>query len=306
MAESFAATLDVTVRASGETAWKRWLKPAYHQMLIRHPSLFFALAGIRSHFPVCRSPHTPSLEEVASLWKDLPLWRQRQVARRIGAIEFLNRELFGLVQHCGIAEVAPLVRCQGAERLLDLHARKQPAILIGWHFRTFCYLVLSALHRLEIPALVIGFLPKETPPGFVLLPPSHGDSTQRAALLKRTLEHLHNGGLVYTCIDPAIGVGTTSVSFLGRQLQLRRGAAVLSRLSGAPLIPVSPMWNSLGSGVTVTVHDPLPSPDCPPQAGVAFDDAMMAIAARWFEGYMQRAPEELSIDRLTKSLEEVS
>lgn len=286
-------------------AWKRLLKPLYRRLLLAHPASVFMLAGVRSHLACNRFPDTPSPDEVGAFWKDLPRSRCLEVARLIRTIEFRNRELRDFVMHCGVARLAPLVRCRGAGRLLDLHARKLPAILAGWHFRTHFFVVLSALHQLGIPALLVGFRfsPNRLPPGIEIMSPPKADCMRRALVVKRALEYLRAGGFVCTGIDHPLGNGIVQVPFMGLRLNLRRGVAALARLSGAPVIPISQRWDALGRAITVTVHDPLPRPACPEGAGIAFEEAVLAEAARWAERYARAFPEELCLDLLALSLE---
>jgi lauroyl/myristoyl acyltransferase len=278
-----------------------FVKHRFLQLLCAHPATFLALAGWKSHLRSKCAAYTPRTDELAAVWARLTAAVKRGMAHRIGAIEYLNRELFSRVER--IDQVTPLVRCRNTEMIRSLHARKEPAILVSWHFRTLCYSVVSALQRLEIPALILGYLPLKPSNEYQLISPSTQDPTQRALVLKKTLDHLKAGGIVYTCIDAAIGFRTTPVSFLGQKFNIRRGSAVLSRLSGAPLIPVTPRWNWLGSSITVTFHDPLPPPAASPADGPAFENALLGDAIRWIEQYFHKFPEELCMERLAKSLD---
>jgi hypothetical protein len=260
------------------------------------------LAGLRSRLAGNRFPDTPSPAEVGAFWKELPPAQCLQVARRIRTIEFRNRELRDLLGHGGVGGLAPLVRCRGAGLLRERHARKLPTIVAGWHFRTHYFMVIAALHRLGVPALIVGFPPKRLPPGFEVLSPPKGDCLGRALVVKRALEHLRAGGLVCTCLDHPLGNSIAPVPFLGRRLHLRRGVAALARLSGAPVLPVSQRWDALGRSITVTFHDPLPPPAAAAAGRVAFEQAVLAGAARWVESYARAFPEELCLDLLALSL----
>ncbi len=282
--------------------WKRLLRPLYRRLLFTHPAAALTLAGLRSHLAGVRFPDTPSPAEVGAFWKGLPPARRLEVARRIRAIEFRNREPRDLLGHRGVAGLAPLVRYRGAGLLRDLHARKSPAILAGWHFRTHYFMVLPALHRLGVPALALGFPPHGLPPGFAVVSPPKADAVGRALVVRRALAHLRAGGVVGTCIDHPLGTGALPVPFLGRRLYLRRGVAALARLSGAPVIPFSQRWSASGRAVTVTFHEPLPRPAGPAGGRLAFEQSLLAEAARRVEGYVRAFPEELCLDLLALSL----
>jgi Bacterial lipid A biosynthesis acyltransferase len=283
-------------------AWKRLLRPLYCRLLFTHPTAVFLLAGLRSLLAGNRFPDTPSPAEVGAFWTEFPPARCLEVARRIRTIEFRNRELRDLLAHCGVGGLAPLVRWRGAGLLRELHARRRPALVAGWHFRTHYFMVLAALHRLGVPAVIVGFPPERLPPGFEVLSPPKGDCVGRALVVRRALAHLRAGGVVCTALDHPLGTGVAAVPFLGRRLYLRRGLAALARLSGAPVIPVSQRWDALGRSITVTFHDPLPPPACPARPRVAFEQAVLAEAARWVERYVRAFPEELCLDLLALSL----
>jgi hypothetical protein len=278
------------------------LRRVYRRLLAAHPAAFFALAGIRSHLAARRAASAAPALERCDFRNDLPPACRRRIARRTAVVDALNREFVGLVENCGLARLTPLIRCRRAERISDLHARKQPAILVGWHYRTFCYTVVTALHKLGLPALVVGYLPTDAPPGIEMVPASRGNAAQRAWALKRTLDHLNAGGMVYTCIDPPIGGGAAEVSFFGQRLGVRRGSAVLARLSGAPLIPVTPRWNAVGSAIDVTFHDPLPASAGDGLTATAVENAILDRAVRWVEDYLRICPEELCPERLAGSI----
>jgi hypothetical protein len=279
--------------------WRRLSRGAYRWLLRAHPPAAFLLAGIRSRLARDRFRHTPSPEEVAAYWPGLPPARCYRIARDIRTVSWRNRDLRELVEQAGVERLAAVVRCRGGERLRDLAARKQPAILVSWHFRTHHVALLAALRRLGLPALVVWLRPNEVPPGFEVCSPE-GGCTQRALVLRRALEYLRGGGFVVIAMD--LGVGTPArLPFLGCRLTVRRGPAVLARLSGAPVIPLSQRWEPLGRAITVTVHDPVPRPACPPGDAAAFEDAILAAVARWAEDFVRAFPHEFCFDVLTDS-----
>jgi lauroyl/myristoyl acyltransferase len=119
-------------------------------------------------------------------------------------------------------------------------------------------------------------------------------------VLKRALEYLRGGGLLLTSLDAQIGNDTAELPFLGGRLTLRRGVATLARLSGAPLLPITQRWASRGARITVTVHDPIPCPSSPGETRIAFENALLAEAARWVEAYARAVPQEMCLDLLAE------
>jgi lauroyl/myristoyl acyltransferase len=124
-------------------------------------------------------------------------------------------------------------------------------------------------------------------------------SVNRAVHLKRAVERLQRGGLVATAIDGGHGDALIDADFLGYRIQVGRGAAVLTRMTGVPLIPITVTWGDDWS-IDFRIHSAIPRPDIPPQDHAAFDKALIDQTVRFFESYIRTAPEQLRLDRLAR------
>jgi lauroyl/myristoyl acyltransferase len=212
-------------------------------------------------------------------------------------MEFRSTALHDFVNCAGFERLAPFVRWQNPDVLRQFRVRKRPALLISWHVATPGYSIVAGLYRLGIPALFLVYKapPVELPQGFEVCPTS-GPPENRAIALKRALNHLKGGGLVFIAMDGRIGDTTHETTFLGRRFPLRRGPGILARLTGAPVLPVLARWQPRARRITITAYEPLPPPICPPESGVLFEDALAAEAWRWFEHYLRATPEEVGIE----------
>jgi lauroyl/myristoyl acyltransferase len=256
----------------------------------------FALSGMIGRLTYPFSPD-PSAADVGSLLPDLPPRRLRRIAREIRAHTFKNVDLVTVLNHAGLESIFPVVRCRGGDFLREMHARGQPAILISWHIGAHFYTIVAGLHRLGVPAHFLGQdFGKRLPPGFGILPPGK-TLMDRALSVRRALQHLRQGGALVIALDGADGDSTFQASFMGRQVCLRRGPALLARLSGAPLIPIIQSWESWSGAVTLEIHKPLPHAHFSGDKD-SFDSALLTAAMSWFEAYLRASPERLSLGKL--------
>jgi lauroyl/myristoyl acyltransferase len=222
-------------------------------------------------------------ENVAELFPDLPTHSLLQMARQTRVNLFKEMGLLRLLESRADALV-PMVRCCGGTLLQRMYARKQPAILGSWHWGAFFLTtIVPALKSLGISALFIGKDLKYRLPPDIELCDARGSLVDRVKAVKRAHEHLQAGGMVVIALDGQEGDSTLEVPCLGRRIRMRRGPAMLARLSGAPLIPITQNWEPYGGKVRVTVHEPLPVPACSPEDAGAFDQAFLSEVARWFE-----------------------
>ncbi len=102
----------------------------------------------------------------------------------------------------------------------------------------------------------------------------------RALAFHRALQQLRSGGFVFVALDPAKDAARVEVPFRRGTLSLARGAFVLSRVSGVPIVPF--VARSRGKAV---LGEPLAPGDERGQA---------AAAARWLERYLAERPDELT------------
>jgi lauroyl/myristoyl acyltransferase len=110
---------------------------------------------------------------------------------------------------------------------------------------------------------------------------------------------LDDGGLVSIFVDGKQGTAALEIPFVGRRLSLKRGPAVLARLTGAPMIPVAATWAPDGA-IEFRSFEPLP---VPPPGGLAaqeWDRVALTEAMRFFERMIRAAPGQLRAGFLRK------
>lgn len=89
-------------------------------------------------------------------------------------------------------------------------------------------------------------------------------SVENPSSALRMVRALKRGEIVMFDLDGNLGVGgeegtraeAFTVTFLGREVHVRRGAAYLSYKTGAPIVPIVPSWGSDGRA-HLTFHDPI-------------------------------------------------
>lgn len=126
--------------------------------------------------------------------------------------------------------------------------------------------VIVTVHRGPVTALAY-FL--ERIPGDVLalhrwtIPPRPGmrmievgdTAGERALAFYDAYRVLSNGGSVFLALDGR-GNSLARITVAQRELTVARGALELARLTGTPIVLVTPYWR--GTGVHVTASDPIP------------------------------------------------
>ncbi|MEO6195520.1 MAG: hypothetical protein ABIS20_21065 [Thermoanaerobaculia bacterium] len=220
----------------------------------------------------------PSPEQVRTLFPHLPPRVAARAAWKIGALEARNRLLVDAIQRQGLEPVRRLMRPPS-----EAFAALRPPLILGTFHVGAMQGLGAAIERLPGPVLVLrlGALYSPSPPVEILS--TEGDDQRRAFAFHRALTHLNGGGFVLMALDGSPGPGLR-VPCLGRTLELARGPFALARLTGAPLVPLVARWRK--SEVEAEVGTAI--------AGVE-EGALAASAARWLEGYLMAAPEEIGL-----------
>jgi hypothetical protein len=104
---------------------------------------------------------------------------------------------------------------------------------------------------------------------------------QRAAAFQRGVKTLRAGGFVLLAVDGR-GTRPLAMPLFGREVWVARGAFALSRLTGAPILPVIPRWR--GPCVEIMSGEPIQPGD---------ERAMAAAFLRWLESYVRESPAEV-------------
>jgi hypothetical protein len=238
---------------------------------------------LRLHGPLPRELREVLPEETAA--------SLRRVARAVVALEFRNRLVQETVQRCGLESLAGLVAPHESWTALA-----PPAVLLSFHVGALPALP-GGLPRLGAPSFVIREGPLYAPPAGHVLGFTRGDVRVRAALLAEAVRRLRAGGFVTLAADRPWGTRTDPVPCLGRLLRFGRGAFALSRMTGAPVVPVIAVW-ARGGAVALHAYAPLErAPGRPVEAALA------EAAGRFLDGFVRRSPDQLSLGTLFELLD---
>ena len=261
----------------------------------RRPRLAFAASAVVGAIRNRLSRKWPATDEVEALFPHLGRMAALRLAARIGALEARNRVQVRCITRSGLAPLRPLVSVAGS-----FAALQAPCILATFHVGA-THALAPALERLTKPvlALRLGSLAAPRPPVEMLT--TEGGEQQRAAVFHRAILQLERGGFVVMAVDVVPGAWV-DVTCLGRPLRLARGPFALSRLSGAPIVPLVSRWSR--RGVHVIAADPLQGAQCGGHAGDGTDSeqALADAAAVWLERYLLDAPSELGLGLLRSLL----
>jgi len=111
---------------------------------------------------------------------------------------------------------------------------------------------------------------------------TRGDDQHRARVFTQAIQFLQTGQYVFLPLDPEESA-RISVPFRGRTMQLARGPFALSRITGAPIIPMIARWN--GMRIEYVIGDVIPSGD---------ETTTAAAAASWLEHHLEQYPDDIS------------
>lgn len=255
------------------------------------PQLALAAAGGLGQLRNRLSRRWPSPDQVQTLLPGLGRRAAARLAWRIGGLEARNRLLVSCLRRAGADPIRPLVRCPAA-----FAALRPPAILGTFHVGAIHALGV-AVEQLGAPVLTLrmGRLYDPRPP-VLEVATTEGTEQNRAALFRRLLLHLNQGGFILAALDVAPGAAIPTTCF-GRPLALARGPFALARLTGAPLLPLVARWR--GGRIETVMGEPL-VPDLPEEEGGADarESALAASAVRWLESYLLDSPGELGLGLL--------
>lgn len=110
---------------------------------------------------------------------------------------------------------------------------------------------------------------------------------RRTRTFYESARFLRAGGSVVMPLDPFVA-SSFRVPFFGGTAPIARGAFALSRITGAPIVPMVARWR--GTRVELVAGTPLAAADGPER-----EQALAAETARWLEDYLRASPEEISL-----------
>jgi lauroyl/myristoyl acyltransferase len=164
----------------------------------------------------------------------------------------------------------------------DPRAIRPPAVLATFHVGPVHALgLLFEQLPAEVLALEAGNQVKAPPRPERTVLHVGAEEWQRAAAFRRALETLRSGGFVFLAVD-GHGSNLVEVPLFGRKVGLARGAFALSRMSGAPILPVMARWR--GAAVEIVAGDAIYPAD---------EHTTATALARWMESRVRETPGEI-------------
>jgi lauroyl/myristoyl acyltransferase len=262
------------------------------RLTARRPALGLRLSGELGARLDPGSYWAPSSAEVSELFGTADA---REVARlrcEIASRELRNHVVGAVSSKRGMDLLLDCVHVVGGERLFELRREKVPVVIVFWHLGIF-RAVPAALAKLGLRALVASKLPPRRPSGELTFQRAQG-SVDGALFLKGALAHLADAGVVALSLDCRADEAFGKVDFLGREVHVARGPALLVRLGRARLVPVTSRWIGGSGRMQVVIHEPVAEP---PSGGAPERVAaeLLAGAVRIFESHVRAHPEDLRV-----------
>ena len=242
-----------------------WIAPRFQHFA-------FAAARVAGESRHRLSRRWPTAAEVSRLLPHLSPQDADALAQRIASEEAMRRVLARAVRRYGIDYLQPTVSFDST-----LATLRAPAILTTLHVGEI-HALGPVLERMPAPVLALrdGFFFEAK--GTLTKASTRGGELQRVRAFHRALAHLRGGGFVVLGAD-ITGNAVIEVPFLGETLRLARGPFALSRMTGAPIVPIVARRD--GRAIVVTTGS---------------DETAHALAlAAWFEEWLRERPEDLSV-----------
>ena len=188
-------------------------------------------------------------------------------------------------------EVLSLLRCHGAERLLELQRSGRPALLLFAHVgpRSGAAAALASL-GIRATALRQGKGNVATDLEGIDAWKAAPGSLESQLFLKHATASLRRGGCVLLGIDGHLGKGHFIHPCLGRKMPFAKGIFALQEMTGAPVIPVYARWAD-DRRIDCFFDDPL----CEGEAGQPLE---LQRVADWVEARLRFDPSQIRINKL--------
>jgi hypothetical protein len=227
----------------------------------------------------------------------LPLVDHDRLGRQIASCTVMNSLLYRYTRIAGIKSLLPCVVLRDID---SLHASTgRPRIFIHIHFGPLIGLAAGLLKANIRTAILTA---QQT--GILLPPPllRHqlvDSSASRISALLGAIEYLETGSSILIAVDGA-GTSIRWVNLLGRRSPFLRGAAMLSRLTGAPMIPLVTRWMPQRGRIEFQALAPI----APPERGDAreIENSLIDESARRYEMVMRESPHAFSRPQLYRFL----
>lgn len=218
----------------------------------------------------------PSPSDVAALFPSLSRDAAARVARQSAVLRFRNRAAVASFHARGLDQLARVVcdECAASPPPV-ITQRTGGLVLLTFHIGAE-FGVAAAAVRWGIPISPMRVLPDD-------------DANVRARRLKQAIDTVRSGGVISVAADGPGGASCAPVTCLGRHIILRRGALVIGRLTGVPVVPMVARWTATGQIMTCA-GEPLTSGS---HDGADGEQALAAAAARWLEQRLLEHPADI-------------
>ncbi|MEM9622935.1 MAG: hypothetical protein AAF993_14890 [Pseudomonadota bacterium] len=186
------------------------------------------------------------------------------------------------------------------DEFLSARAERKPTLLLFWH---------AGLMRGVFPALSV-FEPdirlikserafkteSAGAPAFLTDQAESATALNNAKLLKSAIGHMREGNIVANYLDGTSGGSTVEVSFMGTNIALRRGSAMLATRAKARVFPALTRWSTSQRRLQLLVGAQLDEPDADFAAesnSQAAEQALTQSYVRWFEQHLTTHPADI-------------
>lgn len=232
--------------------------------------------------------------EVSAVFPWLPDAAAARLARRIAAQDLKCRAYDRLLYSGGIESAASLLSRPHLARLEQRLREPGGQVLLDVHTGPISA-TSAALLLLGKTALIVRKSGRTACARGLEVVGLEGDDQHRAQVLRRGVEYLRQGNAVVLAADGWEGAATEPVACCGRLVRFRRGAFVMARLSGAPILPLYFRW---GDGGRIEVEAAEPIRPAGVGDAVRQETEMAAVVAGWLEGQLLARPDDLSLSLL--------
>ena len=225
----------------------------------------------------------------------------RRMAMQIAMRRRLRQHLMSNLYKGRFEALAQTVESMDADEILARYREKRPTILVMCHLG-FPVVVLAGLHRLgiEMTTLVSAPLSDRFPnhPATIDVIPTEDHPALGGGALKKSLDCLRAGGMLVIAVDGPRGRSTIDTTFFGHRIALRRGTAVLARISQAAVYPVVGRWQPDGGNLELRLFTRVDWGSAAVDSTDAFEREFCAAACEWFEDYLRREPYDVTSEIL--------
>jgi len=281
----------------------RWIRSLFNTLMIpvmkSNPPLAFRLSYKLGCLLYRLKIFKPSLGEVRQLIGDRTGSERRAIGKQITARTFMNSLLYNFFRRSGLEAMLPYVTCQNTEQILTYLSEEKPVIFVHCHYGPLIGLSVGML-KLNISLALLTSQNSGTPLPEKLVRFHILDSVEsRASVLHRAIKHLNSRGNILVAIDGG-GSNSHPVRLLDHNVPFMRGAAMLSRLTGAKLVPVFTKWIPERGRILFRA---LPSIDLVReeyQSETEYENVLLKEAAHRFGEVMTEAPEDFSLTQLRR------